>query len=125
MDYTPATDILYVEYPDLDSALLPVIKNSFTILVEAIVNYDVKRLLLDASRTHVSISEEENRDISIQLATALAKTRLQKVARIQPLDPVLENKAQNNISRIHQKGVLTYELRTFSSNQEAVKWLQS
>jgi hypothetical protein len=125
MDYNPATDILSVDYPDLENLLLPTIKHSLLALVEAIKSYDVKKLLLDASRTVVSVSEEENREVTIKLASELAKTRLEKVARVQPVDPMHETRAQANINRIKQAGLLPYQLQTFSTREEAIKWLLS
>lgn len=124
MDYDPATDILCVEYPDLDTLMLPTIKHSMVILVEAIRNYDVRKLLLDASRTHIDVTEEESRALTMQLAADLMKTRLQKLARIQPIDPTRETNAQENIRRIMQNGLLPYQLQTFTSKAQALTWLQ-
>ncbi|WP_345168849.1 hypothetical protein [Nibribacter koreensis] len=123
MHYSPATDILHVKYPDVDSVLLPIIKESLAAMVQAIINYDVKRLLLDASKTVIKSSIEENRSLTLELASHLSKTRLQKVARIQPVDPVREKQAQANINHIQEKGLLSYQLGTFATEQEAMEWL--
>ncbi|MFD3001963.1 hypothetical protein ACFS7Z_16440 [Pontibacter toksunensis] len=125
LDYNPATDILVVEYPDVHDFLLPHIRQSLAIMVEAIRNYDVKKLLLDASRTIIDVSEEENRQLTLQLAADLMHTRLQKVARIQPLNYVRETRAQENINRIRQEGMLPYQLETFTSKAAAMDWLAS
>jgi hypothetical protein len=42
LEYDPATDILEVEYPDLEKFMLPEIKHAFNLMVETIRNYDVK-----------------------------------------------------------------------------------
>ena len=123
MDYNPATDILSVDYPDLENLLLPTIKHSLLTLVEAIKSYDVKKLLLDASRTIVSVSEEENREVTLQLASELAKTRLEMIARVQPVDPAHETRAQANIDRVKQAGLLPYQLQTFNTREAAMQWL--
>lgn len=123
LDYSPATDILQVNYPDLYSYHLAEVRHSLAIMVETIRNYDVKRLLLDASVTDINISDEENRELSLKLATDLAKTRLQKVARIQPKSPERETKAQANISNMQTIGLLPYQLRTFGNRADALAWL--
>lgn len=123
LDYNPATDILVVDYPDINEFLLPHIRQSLTLMVEAILNYDVKKLLLDASRTIIEISEEENKQVTMQLAADLMRTRLQKVARIQPVNMMQETRAQENISRIRQVGLLPYQLETFTSRTAAMAWL--
>ncbi|MBC5994534.1 hypothetical protein [Pontibacter cellulosilyticus] len=125
LEYNPATDILEVKYPDLQRFILFEIKESLKLMVDTIRNYDVKRLLLDASSTHIDISDEENRDLSIQLAGELARTRLQKVARIQPLDPKKEQRAQENIKQIEKNLPLPYQLRSFSERTVALEWLKS
>lgn len=124
MDYDPATDILCVEYPDLETLMLPAIKHSLMMLVEAIRNYDVGKLLLDASKTNIHVSEEESREVTMQLAADLLKTRLQKVARIQPVDPIRESNAQSNIRHMAQNNLLPYQLQTFTSKAAAMDWLQ-
>ena len=125
LEYSPATDILEVKYPDLQKFILFEIKESLKLMVETIRNYDVKRLLLDASSTHIDISDEENRDLSMQLAAELARTRLQRVARIQPIDPKKELKAQENIKQIEKVLPLPYQLRTFTERAAALEWLKS
>lgn len=125
LDYSPATDILEVKYPDLQKFMLLEIKESLKLMVETIRNYDVKRLLLDASSTYIEISEEENRMLSLQLAEELTRTRLQRVARIQPKDPEKELRAQQNIKQIEKEIVLPYQIHTFSDRAEALKWLSA
>ncbi|WP_114779370.1 hypothetical protein [Botryobacter ruber] len=124
LDYNPATDILEVEYPNLHVFLLPEIKHSITIMAEYIRNYDVKRLILDSSKTTVSVSAEESRDVALFLAEGLMKTRLQKVARVQSVSSSVESTARENIKQINQNLQLTFQLRNFTHKADAVKWLQ-
>ena len=125
LDYHPASDIMEVDYPDLDGFVLSEVRNSLTLMVDTIRHYDVKKLLLDASKTVITISEEENRELTLRLAADLAKTRLQKVARIQPVDSLREVRAQQNIERAREAGLLPYELKTFGSKEDALAWLVS
>lgn len=124
LEYSPATDILQVRYPDLQSMHLSEIRHNLDIMVETIRNYDVRKLLLDASHTAVEVDDEENRQLNLNLAVQLAKTRLVKLARIQPVSREREVKAQQNIEDLKRSGLIPYELRTFTNHAEALAWLQ-
>jgi hypothetical protein len=124
LEYDPATDILQVRYPDLSSFLLSEIRHSLKIMVETIRNYDVRKLLLDASHTAIEVSNEENRELTMELASMLANTRLLKVARVQPFDAKKEMRAQENIEAARRAGLLPYEVSTFSNRMEAIHWLK-
>lgn len=123
LDYTPATDILDVEYPDLHGFMLPEIKHNIDIMVDNIINYDVKKVLLDSSHTVVSVSAEESRDVATYLAAGLIKTRVQKVARVQSNNIVVETNAQGNIQHIQEALPLPFLLQNFTSKAEAMDWL--
>jgi hypothetical protein len=79
--------------------------------------------LLDASRTSINVSEEDNTQLTLQLVKDLATTRLQKIARITPVDEHRESKAQENIKKAKQSVVLPYHLESFTSRTAALKWL--
>ncbi|WP_162052178.1 hypothetical protein [Pontibacter pamirensis] len=123
LDYNPATDIMEVEYPDLHDYLLPEIKRSVDILLDTVKNYDVKRLLLDSTRTIISVGDVESREIATYLAAGLARTRVQKVARVQSPSATVENTAQQNIRHISQVQALPFKLENFSSKALALEWL--
>ena len=125
VDYNPGADIMEVVYPDVDGIMLSEVKHSLTIMVDNIRHFDVKKLLIDASKTVITISEEEDEALIRQLAAELAKTRLQKVARIQPLDPLREKQAQKNIERAKEEGLLPYRVKSFAEKTEAIDWLLS
>ncbi len=124
LEYNPATDILRVRYPDLQRYHLSEIKHSLQVMVETIRNYDVRKLMLDASTTSVEIDDEQNRQLTLELAGMLAKTRLLKVARVRPFVAEVETRAQQNIEVARAAGLLTYEVGTFTSCEEAMRWLQ-
>lgn len=124
LDYSPATDIVVVEYPDLHDYLLPEIKHSIDILVDTIKNYDIKRLLLDSTRTVIDVSEEESIEIAVYLAAGVMKTRVQKVARIQSPSAQVEKTAESNIDHIQATQPLPFELLNFTSKAEALQWLK-
>lgn len=125
LDYNPAADILDVAYPDLHGFLIPEIKHSIDILVDNVRNYDVKRVLLDSTRTLILVSEAESREVATYLAGGLMKTRVQKVARLQSSSTVVEATAQGNIQHIRQTQALPFLLQNFTVREEAVAWLTS
>jgi hypothetical protein len=124
LDYSPATDILEVAYPDLHGYLLPEIKHTITIMMDYIKNYDVKKLLLDSTRTLVAVSEEESREVALTLAAGIMTTRVGKVARVQSPSSEVEQTAQGNISHLKETQQLPFELRNFTSKTEALTWLK-
>jgi hypothetical protein len=123
LDYDPATDVLNIRYPDLYDYLLPEIRNSIDILVDTIRNYDVKKVLLDSSKTHVGVDRERSREVTMYLVSGFLKTRLQKLARVQSLSEAVEQTAQANISHVHASLSLPFEFRNFTERQEALGWL--
>ncbi|MHC2992813.1 hypothetical protein OB13_14945 [Pontibacter sp. HJ8] len=125
LDYDPATDIVVIEYTDLHGYLLPEIKHTIDILADRVRNYDVKKVLLDSTKTVVSVTPEESREISVYLASALAQTRVQKLARAQSLSPSVEVQAKGNIQHVQQALALPFLLRNFSGRAEALAWLQN
>lgn len=123
LDYNPTTDILEVAYPDLQEYLLADVKISFDNLVENIMSYDVKRVLLDSSQTIVSVSTEKSREITTHLVAGLSKTRLQKLARLQSSSPFVESTADGNIRHVKATLSLPFDFQNFTSRAEAVEWL--
>ena len=124
LDYDPATDILEVEYPDLHDFLLSEIKQSINTLLDKVKHYDVKRLLLDSTRTIVSVGDKESREIALYLAFGLMHTRVEKVARVQSPSQAVETTAEENIRHIKETQILSYELRNFTDKADAIAWLK-
>lgn len=125
LDYNPATDILEVAYPDLHGFLVPEIKHSINTLVENVKNYDVKKILLDSTKTVISVTDEESREVTTCLATGLIKTRVQQIARLQSPSTTVEKTAQGNIRHIQESLSLPFQLKNFNSKADAIEWLMS
>lgn len=125
LDYDPATDILDIKYPDLHGFLLPEIKHSIDIMVDIIKNYDIKKVLLDSTRTAISVSSEESREITVYLAAGFMRTRAHKVARVQSSSQGVEDTAQANIQHLKDSRPLSFDLKNFSSKAEAIDWLKA
>jgi len=123
LEYNPATDILDVKYPNLYGYLLPEIKHSIDTLLETVISYDVKKMLLDSRDTMVSIKPEESTDISVYMASGLVNTRLQKLARLQSADTVVESRAEENFHLVKSSLKLSFQLKIFSDKDKAMEWL--
>ncbi|MCC9138996.1 hypothetical protein ACFSKU_10805 [Pontibacter silvestris] len=121
LDYDPASDILDVAYPDLHDFMLSDIKHSINILVDKVKHYDIKRLLLDSSRTVISVSEDESREISAYLAVGLMASRLEKLARLYSPSSTVETRTQGNIRQIQDTLSLPFQLQSFTSKTEALE----
>lgn len=124
LDYDPATDILAVEYPDLHGFLLSEIKRSIDTLVDTVKHYDVKRMLLDSTRTVVSVSDEESREIALYLTAGLMRTRVLKVARVQSGSATVEATAEGNIRHIKESLSLPFDVQNFTDRKVAIEWLK-
>lgn len=125
LDYDPTTDIVVVEYPDLHDYLLVEIKHSINKMIEIIRNYDIKKLMLDSTRTVSSVNEQESRETATYLAAGIAITRVQRVARLQSPVEAVESRAKGNIKHIQESQLLPFELKNFTDNAMALEWLSS
>lgn len=126
LDYEPTTDILAFEWPNVEAYLLPEAKRTLKTLVEYVRNYDVKRLLIDESKTTVSpelIDSPEYKEVLMEFVCDLTKTRLQKSARIVALDKDREAKTKKLTTEIIQEIKLNISNKDFTNKSEAQSWL--
>jgi hypothetical protein len=121
LTFAPETDTLTAEWSDQENYSLPEVKQTLEKLIEAINNYDVKNLLIDASKANLNLTNENYRAFVEYLETAFGKTHIQKLARVKTFDPLREEK----IYTIRQKVNLPYDFRDFKTKDEAIKWLAS
>ncbi|MBA9075437.1 MULTISPECIES: hypothetical protein [Rufibacter] len=120
LDYDPATDILFVEWPDVHEFLVPEINQTLQILVDHLKSYDIKRLLVDASQAALEIPPQEYKEVLKEFGLNLMTTRLEKLARIITPNPAREH----NVEEAKQEVGLTLRLQTFPDKQEALLWLE-
>ena len=123
LKYNPATDILEIDYPDLHGFLVLEIKHNINSLVDIVKNYDIKKVLLDSTKTVMSVSAEESKQVATYLAAGLVRTRVQQVARVQSRSTNVETTAQDNIKHIQTSLSLPFQLRNFTSKADAMAWL--
>lgn len=123
LDYDPATDILHAECPDIHEYDLLQLHRAFTIIVEAINNYDIKFFILDFTKTSINISQEDYKVVMNQFSRDLTATRLQKLARIATRDAAREKRVENLVMEVEEKKKPGIEFRSFTSRAAATDWL--
>ena len=119
LTYAPESDTLSADWSDQEQFSLPEIKQTLEKLVEVMSNYNVKNLLIDASKANFNLTNDNYRDIIEYLEPAFKKTHLQKLARVMTSDPLREEK----VYTIRQKINFPYDFRDFKTKDEAMKWL--
>lgn len=122
LDYTPATDILFVKWPNSQFVVLGEIRQTFQILVENIRNYDIKYLLIDAQHTSLEVDAQEYKATLLQFAQDLHTTRLRKMARLMSGDEIRERHLQE---LLEQQLLLSFEVQNFEDRTTALAWLTS
>ncbi|GHA80015.1 hypothetical protein [Pontibacter akesuensis] len=122
LDYDPATDILEVALPDMQAHSISEVERCLHIIVEHVISYDVKKLLLDSSKAVVEVEDETYRSLILQFSRELINTRLQKVARIATPVASQEHRANLMAQEVHQlKPAVAYE--NFAGRAAALDWL--
>jgi len=123
LDYNPATDILSVELPDIRHFSISEVNRSLQLVVEAIANYDIKKLFLDSSKAVIEVEDEAYRQVIMNFGRDLMKTRLQRLARIGSSIYAQEQRASRVAEEARQTMALPIEFQNFSSKAEAMEWL--
>lgn len=128
LDYEPTTDILTVDWPNIEKYQFSQVKQTLETLVDYVRNYDVKYLLIDASQTTSSpelVESPEYKQIIFEFVSGLTKTRLKKSARITAKDKIREAKTQELSKQVVQKANLLIQNKDFNNKEEAIAWLLS
>ena len=126
LDYNPSTDILSVALPDIQAHSISEVERCFDIIVEHVISYDVKKILLDSSKAVVDVEDEAYRSLILQFSRELMKTRLQKIARIATLVASQERRATLVTEEVYQLNpdpIAAYQ--NFTDQAEALEWLLS
>jgi hypothetical protein len=95
LEYEPATDILSVVLPDIKDFTLSEVERCLGIIVEHVISYDVKKIMLDSSKAVIEVDNEAYHKLMLQFGKELMKTRLQKIARIATSLTAQENRASH------------------------------
>ena len=120
LDYNPAKDILFVEWPDIQKFSLSEVKHSLQDVINTLKFYDVKNLLIDSRKAVIGVSKEEYASIASGFIRELSGTRLRKVAR-------LESNSKTKEAQVRELTQLKAPIafQNFSNRNEALKWLES
>jgi hypothetical protein len=121
LDYSPAQDILSVEWPDIHDYSISEAAYTLDAIVETVKYYDVKYLLTDTRKGIVEISEPRYKELILKFAKDLAATRLQKIARV-VTESTLREKP---INEIRHEAQLAVPIKSFFNVEEAFRWLTS
>lgn len=122
-NYDTTTHILSVSYPDLTGTPLPQIKNSLEKLYRNVVNYDIKKLLLDLRSGVKGVTEAQYRDLVNDFLMKLSQTRLEKIARILPANPAREYLVEHYSQILRKDITVNFKDQNFASKAEALAWL--
>ncbi|MEJ8804362.1 hypothetical protein [Pontibacter sp. H249] len=121
LEYDPAKDVLYFRWPDFYEYAVPELKYVLKSITDTIKSYDIKYLIIDASKSVISISDPLYVEVTTQFSIDLKFTRLKKSARI--IDDITLREAQ--VKEIKAKAGLVLETKSFKTYNEALEWLLS
>ena len=122
-NYDTNTHILSVRYPDLSGIPFSQIQNSLQKLYRNVVNYDVKKLLLDLRKGLRGLTETQYRELTNDFLKQLSQTRLEKIARILPDNPAREYLVEHYAQVLRQDIIVNFVDQSFSNRAEALAWL--
>ena len=123
LDYAPSTDILCIEYPDMQEFELLHIHKAINIILEAITNYDIKKCLLDTSNTEMEVGDDNHSVVMHHLASGFMNTRLQKVARVASGNAAREKRVDSFVREVQQEAKPVIAYQNFTDRAAAVDWL--
>lgn len=119
LDYDPSTDILSVDMPTVNLLNYTEVQRNLETIVEHIINYNVKKLLIDARKTEVEVDEESYLIMVSAFRQKLLETRVQKVARIVTSSTVRERVVQ----KAYTKQDTPSGFESFTEVAPAIAWL--
>lgn len=123
LDYDPSADILHVDCPDMHEYELLFIHQIVGVVVETLVNYNIKHFMLDTSRTATDMSPENHGIVMSHFATELAATRLRKFARVVSKDTAREKRVEAFVKAFYEEEKPEIALRNFTRKAAAIRWL--
>ncbi|WP_192821568.1 hypothetical protein [Rufibacter sp. LB8] len=121
LDYNPAKDLLYVDWPDYNNLALAEFNHLLEKILDVIKFYDIGFMLIDARTTVDAIKELEFIDAAIKFLDDLGQTRIKKVARVVTNSSVREARIREH----DESGQLTLNFQSFTSKEVALRWLES
>ena len=124
LGYEIGTDILTVRWPNLTAASVQELQLAIEKLIAAVKHYDVKRLLIDSTKSKVDIPDHIYKPIIFGLIQALTQTRLEKMARVLPEDALRETRLRSYNEEMNRQKMFTFQTGEFATLAAAQKWLK-
>ncbi|MFC5270230.1 hypothetical protein [Adhaeribacter terreus] len=121
--YEVKSDLVCINWPTIETIYLPEILHSVSILVENVVNYNIRNLLIDASKAELHASQEEANEVVFLLTNGLAKSRLEKLARVESKNVNREMMLRQMALEMNQR--YNYQTRFFQDVDSARKWMET
>ena len=121
--YDVKHDLVCIKWPTIETIYLPEILNSIKVLVENIINYNIRHLLIDATETKAHSSQEDANLVVKTLLTGLQKSHLEKLARVEPPIPERESVLKLLIPEVATS--VNFEISFFKDMASALDWLHT
>ncbi|MBK0403031.1 hypothetical protein I5M27_08530 [Adhaeribacter sp. BT258] len=121
--YDVKNDLVSINWPTIETIYLPEILHSVSILVENVVNYNIRNLLIDASEADLHASHEEANEVVFLLTNGLAKSRLEKLGRVESSNASREIILRQMVLEMNQR--YQYQTRFFRDTASARRWLEA
>lgn len=122
-NYDTTTHILTVSYPNLTGIAIPQIENSLDKLCRNVVNYDIKKMVLDLRTGVLGVNEAHYFEMLNKFLTDLSHSHLEKVARVIPENPAREYLVKHYLQVMRSDLNVNFEDRTFATIEDAEAWL--
>ncbi|TPE43268.1 hypothetical protein [Pontibacter mangrovi] len=123
LDYDPTTDVLFVDLPDMRTAGLSEAKLCFSIMLDYVMNYHIRNILLDSSKAVVEVEDTLYHALIYEVSMQLKSTSLQRVARVVSNLPELEVNAVLVQGEVLESQGPVYKIQNFSTKEQAFAWL--
>ena len=120
--YDVKLDLVSVKWPTIESIYLPEILNSVSILVENVINYNIRNMLVDARETKLLADYLDADKVVHLFIDGLSKSRLEKLARIE--SSITEREIMLKLLASNMNSKYQYETRFFNDYDSAFKWLE-
>lgn len=124
LDYDVSSDVLYVNWPNLTEANILALNAAIGELLNAVKHFDIKRLLIDSSKSRVDIADEKYRPLVFSIIGRLKETRLQRMARVIPENTFREVYLQSYNAQMRAQNLITFETGEFENKEQALSWLR-
>jgi hypothetical protein len=125
LDYDVGADILYLPCPDIYEHELEYLPKIFSVVVEVLNNYSIKKMLFDTSHSQLHVTPREYQHLLRNLTYGLTGTQLQKLARVVSLNAARENGMTQFLDNATIHTHLPYIIQNFNNRATAELWLQA